>query len=521
MDQRRLILSIDMSLIVYTAVSISAQLRYTVTDLGAFQTNAIAGPYVVGSENDLPVRLNIDTGEKLFLGHYGHGGVANNVLATGEAIGTLERMVDGRLCDTATFWNSAGRFTGLQGSLPSYGVAINASWTMSGSTNCVGGQRAMRWWPDGRTEECVGPTSRGVGVDSQHRVWGHTGSLHEEAMRVWDVDGQVYEPAGLGPSGNRLYAVNSVGVAAGSHESGTKFVATRVTLTGGSTELPSLGGNAPYCHGLAINAHGDVGGTCTQLPFTFKRAVLWPANGAMVDLSRTIALSNGWQLVYVAGVSDDGVMVALASQSPSEDSPRRGFLLSPIPAKPVVSLAVNQSAFQPGQTLQATITTQDAAGLQLYVGAIFPDSDTLLLLTTLSPLNGQVVRLSTSNPAIFPTVTVPAQPTQSFAHTFTGLETPGTYHLVAALVPPGAFQDGIIHEADLVGFDWKAITVNATSPLHTKMLAIRDRHLSPLPHQAPSCRTPPPHHSGEGRVPPHRKDDPCTQPRFAGWFPPS
>jgi hypothetical protein len=75
---------------------------------------------------------------------------------------------------------------------------------------------------------------------------------------------------------------------------------------------------------------------------------------------------------------------------------------------------------------------------------------------------------------LFPKVTTGPQPTQAFAHTFTGLETPGTYHLVAALVPPGAFADGIIHGEDLVGFDWKAVSLQVT-PLHAKMLAIRDR----------------------------------------------
>ena len=57
-------------IMLYSVVQIYAQPRYTLTDLGAFQPQAIAGPYIVGSENGLPVRLNIETGEKIILGFF-------------------------------------------------------------------------------------------------------------------------------------------------------------------------------------------------------------------------------------------------------------------------------------------------------------------------------------------------------------------------------------------------------------------------------------------------------------------
>jgi hypothetical protein len=176
-----------------------------------------------------------------------------------------------------------------------------------------------------------------------------------------------------------------------------------------------------------------------------------------------------------AFISDDGRIIGVQSRLNFTEDEDRGFPLIPFPAEPAVAISVNQASFTPGQTLHATITTQDAAGLQLYVGAIFPDGDTTLLLTQLSPMAGEVVRLSTSNSALFSHVNGPPQSMQAFAHTFTGLENPGTYHLVAALVPPGAFEDGIIHGEDLVAFDWQAISVQGTA-LMSKMLAIRDKH---------------------------------------------
>jgi hypothetical protein len=198
-----------------------------------------------------------------------------------------------------------------------------------------------------------------------------------------------------------------------------------------------------------------------------QRATVWQGNP--VDLNTLVPPDPQRVLQVAVAINATGHILTrgtLAGQP-------RSFLLTP--AEPMVALTVNQASFSPGQTLTATVTTQGAAGFDLYVGAIFPDGETLLLLTTLAPLNGQVVRLSVTNPAVFPKVTAGPQPIQRFAHPFTGLETPGTYHLVAALARPGAFNDGIIHGEDLVGFDWKAITVQVT-PLHAKMLAIRDRH---------------------------------------------
>jgi hypothetical protein len=234
----------------------------------------------------------------------------------------------------------------------------------------------------------------------------------------------------------------------------------------GTEVLSFTGAN---CVGEGINSHEHVVGGCRLNTPPPVQAVLW-RDGQQIDLNTQIEPASGWLLEHALALSDDGVIAGHGTLNGAT----RYFLLTPIPVAPMVALTVNQAAFAPGQTLTATVTTQDAAGYDLYVGAIFPDGDTTLLLTQLSPLQGQVVRLS-SNPALFPPVIGPAQPTQAFSHTFTGLETPGTYHLVAALVPPGAFQDGVIHGEDLVGFDWTAISLQIT-PLHAKVQAIQAKH---------------------------------------------
>src|SRR5262245_50707316 len=124
------------------AGALQAQPRYTLTDLGAFQPNAISGPWVVGQENGVPTRLNLATGRKEILAQYGHGGVATDVIPDGATVGTVKRPdSQGVMQDWATFWRPDGSFTHLQGSLPSYAWGLNEDWTVTGSTNCVGGQR--------------------------------------------------------------------------------------------------------------------------------------------------------------------------------------------------------------------------------------------------------------------------------------------------------------------------------------------------------------------------------------------
>jgi hypothetical protein len=229
-----------------------------------------------------------------------------------------------------------------------------------------------------------------------------------------------------------------------------------------------------------VNAHSVRVGTAEVVvpsgnSFTLVQyGMRWDSDGSIHNLNTLIHPSSGWTILRAMSINDSGQILARAKDITQN---LRNVLLTPIPAAPMVALTVNQASFSPGQTLTVTIQTQDAAGYDLCVGAIMPDGDQLLLLARLSPVEGQVVRLSTTHPAVFPKMTAGAKLTQTFSHTFTGLETPGTYHLVAALVPPGAFQDGVIHGEALVGLDWKAISLQVT-PLHAKMLAIRDRHMS-------------------------------------------
>jgi hypothetical protein len=431
---------------------------YTVTDLGAFQPSAIAGPWVVGSENGLPVRINIDSGEKIILGHRGHGGVANAVLATGEAVGTIKVPGTSGLTDAATFWDAQGQFWLLSGPLPSYATAINDAWIIAGhSPSCVGGQQAVRWW-FGR-EECLvndrprNEPAQGVGVDRWHRVWGSTGRLHEWQMRVWDVDGSVIVPPGLYNHSHRILAVNKDGVATGEYENFSPgashaTAALRVTMAE-AIELPRLGGDTRECTGISINAHGDIGGFCVSLAYAGRtgRAVLWPASGGIIDLSRTIVLPEGRQLGLVRGVADDGTLIVLAGPSGGFGYDRQ-YLLTPVVSEPAaVALQMNSTSFSVGETLSVSV---ERAGLgDLHVAVILPDGVTTLFLTNMDALS-YIVSTIERGP-------YPVTAGQSISHTWHNLNEPGTYHIVAALSRPGSLADGVISDGDIVALDWKAL----------------------------------------------------------------
>src|SRR5262245_21772576 len=103
----------------YVSAYIHAQPQYTFTDLDAFLPNAVAGPWVVGQENGLPARINLDTLLKVTLPHNGFGGVANDVNREGWTVGTLNwRDAQGNITTIAAAWGPDGTAYTLQGSIP-------------------------------------------------------------------------------------------------------------------------------------------------------------------------------------------------------------------------------------------------------------------------------------------------------------------------------------------------------------------------------------------------------------------
>jgi uncharacterized repeat protein (TIGR01451 family) len=157
-------------------------------------------------------------------------------------------------------------------------------------------------------------------------------------------------------------------------------------------------------------------------------------------------------------------------------------------APPSLAIRLNQSTFQPGETLRVTLDLSNPGPTlttDVYVGIILPDGVNTLFLTNFSPIEGVMTTLD-SDPRTFPrllrNVSWPSglRATQEdyFTHTFTGLEPFGTYHLLVGWTRPGSLDDGAIHDGDVLALAWApfSFTRGSAEGLYTTMRAIRERH---------------------------------------------
>jgi hypothetical protein len=437
------------------AVQGYAQPQYTVTDLGTFQPSAIAGRWVVGSENGLPTRLNLDTMQKITLGHLGSGGVANAVIATGEAVGTIKNPQG---LDSAAFWDAQGQYFGLPGPLPSYARDITAAWAVAGySPSCPGGLRAMRWWPTEGRGECLAHLgagdSAGFVIDGQDRIWGRIANL----VAVWEVDQPGRHLGVAGEVNGRVHDAEGVIVVGGTGlVEGVGEPAAHCTWPPQVTRLPTLGGGYYSCVASGINRQKVTVGDCYHLASAHADAVIGPSVTEIRNLNDLIPPQAGGTLTAALGINDDGEIIGT--------SERGNWLLTPI--APSLAMRLNQTNVAPGQTLRMALDMHNPGPMlttDVYVGIILPDGEQVVFLTNLSPLEGQLTTLS-SNPRLFARLlqgvswlaNLHATQENYWVYARSGLEANGTYHLVIAWTKPNSLEDGRIDEGDILALDWKA-----------------------------------------------------------------
>jgi uncharacterized repeat protein (TIGR01451 family) len=505
MHQYRQIFTLSLCLILYSTVYGYVQPQYTLTDLGAFQPRAIAGTWIVGQEPsglafDMPIRLNIQTGERLTLPHAGYGAWVEAVNDTGEAVGNIPQPFPSGACcgpTWAALWNADGSLhylPGGGGAASTFAFGINSYQAVAGTADVlsVPALRAHRWLP-GRPLEALGTlggnTSSGAGIDAQGRVWGSGRTPGSEDFpitarthaAVFHLDGRVQDLGTLDGQFSSVQAVTPEGQGIGT----SGAWAFTATAEGGLTALPIPPGFG-FCSGRSMASGGASVGVCVQpggAPhLDVYHATLWPDPRQTVDLN-TVANTGGWVLESATGISAEGEIVGtMISQGQ-----RRGYLLTPIPAGPSLALTVNQATFQPGQTLHVTLDLSNPGPIlttDVYVGVILPDGVNTLFLTNFAPLEGVITTLS-SDPRTFArllrNVSWPAgmRATQQeyFTHTFTGLEPLGTYHFLVGWTKPNSLEDGRIDEGDVLALAWAPFTFTrgGTEALYAKMQAIRAR----------------------------------------------
>jgi hypothetical protein len=430
------------------AVQGYAQPQYTLTDLGTFQPNAIAGPWVVGVENNLPTRLNLDTGEKLTLRHRGFGGIANAVIATGQAVGLVYRSASAQ--DTAaTFWDATGVAYGLPGPLPSEARDLNDALTVAGSSgSCPGGRQAVRWYPTQGLYECLTgalgfTSSNGRAIDGQDRVWGTLPGA--TAAVVWEVGQPAIPVTQDGHAVSDVFVTGANEVLAVGRAT---FEPVHYRFPPALTLLPKPTERA-FCFAWGVNTANVTVGSCL---YDLNHAMLWPDTASVIDLNTRVQAP--FVLSLGIGINDDGEIVGV--------SEGHNWLLTPVPPSLVISL--NQGIFHPGDTLRVALTMDNPGGqltVDQYVGIILTDGQTILWLTNTAPLEGVVGSLGDS-PATFTPILrgvnwptgMHVTQTDYFTYRVTGLEVPGTYHLLVGWTKPGSLQDGRIDDGDVVALAW-------------------------------------------------------------------
>jgi subtilisin family serine protease len=137
--------------------------------------------------------------------------------------------------------------------------------------------------------------------------------------------------------------------------------------------------------------------------------------------------------------------------------------LGSAPLPPFVLVTPSGSAFAPGETIALRLTAANPAGnppLRLYVGALWPDGDTVVWLAGRDEL--AVGRLGVPA-SVGPFATIEAGfavmdlPVLTF--TFPGRPLPaGTYHVFAALRQPGVTTEGRVDDGILVELTYSAVT---------------------------------------------------------------
>jgi hypothetical protein len=319
-------------IMLFTAVQVCAQPQYTVTDLGDFRATAIAGPWVVGRENDLPTRLNLDTGQKTFLQSSGYWGLASAVMPSGEAAGYDAVPRSNGLNQTAAYWTAAGERV-LLSSLPSSQVSgINQSSAMSGIAMIddpgLYPTRAMRWSPGGASVQVLGTLgghrSWGSGIDDQGLVWGSAQTPTQAThAAVFDMNGAAIDLGTLDGKSSDIVAVNPEGTGVGS--SGPW--AMTATVAQGLTAL-SIPAGFEYCQGRSIAPAGAVVGSCVHIVGQADRdvyhAMLWPNSQQVIDLNTAVD-TQGWVLESTGGISAEGEIVGTMLRQ----GQRRSYLLTP------------------------------------------------------------------------------------------------------------------------------------------------------------------------------------------------
>ena len=328
--------------LVTAASSLCAAQTYTVTDLGALNSNGYSVAHAVNATAEVTgaAGANNSNTSEVFL--YSNGtmsnlgtlggpsGIGNGINASGQVAGYSQNSSN----TYRAFLTSGGKMTDIGdlggGSAVAYaindvGQVVGSAVTSDGSNHpflyssgkmidlgTLGSPKGTDWW-----NSAQGVNNSGVVVGTSYDSHGNFFGF------AWN-NGKMAKMGTLGGPWSQANAINTKGQITGlaytKNGSAHAFIANcgRCALI----DLGTIAGSTSTVWGIAINDSGVVVGRST---FSNTYHAFVYSAGKMKDLNKLIPTGSGWVLIEADGINASGQIVGLGTHSGQEHA----FLLTP------------------------------------------------------------------------------------------------------------------------------------------------------------------------------------------------
>ena len=327
------------SAVLTLALSASADVRYTITDLGTLGNFSATAKgisqngLIVGAANtpatgyDFAVRWG-NGGGQVLTGEGASGASANAVNNSGVVVGVTDSLaLNGFVLDS----------TGLH-QLPTPGAFGGSGCDINDAGLIVGGMQNHEFYRHAATWRLVngayvmtplpelgGLTSVALAVNAQGVIVGSAEqSNHLNVPCIWTVTG--VQPLAIETSSiAEALGINDANQVVGYSYTNTGGAAFFWSEATGEVDMGTLG-NA-YSTARAINNHGvAVGQSYVAGTSAIQHAFVWQLGGVMTDLNTLITPGSGWELWDAQDINDGGKIVG----GGIKNGHAHAFLLTPI-----------------------------------------------------------------------------------------------------------------------------------------------------------------------------------------------
>lgn len=270
---------------------------------------------------------------------------------------------------------------------------------------------------------------------------------------VRDASGQTSVVEFPGADSTFPSDINDAGVVVGNYRVGSAEFAF-VKDGGGYRTLTTPG---PYCDADSINNSNVVVGSCSEGAFPNTGKIYSYVKYGLGDDAEIVLLQFASHSTLAMSINNRNQIVGILWNDGDDDN--TGFL-----AEQLARVSLNRGQVLPGDTLTLGVEVQapgDQGALDAYIGAVFPDGQTIVVFGASGELQGgQLDQLTAFSP------TFALEPGQAvanaafFSYTMTSGQIPsGPYLVFAALLRPGALTDNDLDTGDVVAFDAKTVVV--------------------------------------------------------------